>query len=109
MRLPLASNEQEITPDQRTEIETEKAKTSQRLTFERLGLRPGTALQFIKDYSVTCEIVSLNRVRFRDEVMSLSGAALRVLHELGFNWSACAGPEYWTYEGFEVSAMATQS
>jgi hypothetical protein len=102
---PLSDSEQGITPDQRQDIETEKARRAERLTFERLGLAAGTVLQFIKDPQITCQVESATKVRFRGEVMSPSGAALRVLHDLGYQWSSCAGSEYWTYEGVKLSAL----
>ena len=102
---PLSDSEQGITPDQRQDIETEKARRAAPLTFERLGLAPGQVLQFIKDPEITCTVESATKVRFRGEVMSPSGAALRVLHELGYQWSSCAGSDYWTCEGVKLSAL----
>ena len=102
---PLSDEEQGITPDQRTEIEVEKERSSQRLSFDRLGLRPGTVLRLYKDPSVTCEGAGANKVSFKAQIMSPSGAALQALRDLGFAWTAASGSDHWTHEGVRLSAL----
>ena len=103
---PLSDEEQGITTDQRTEIETEKERRAPRLSFERLGLTPGTVLVASKDPAITCEVAGPGKVSFRGEVMSPSGAALKAIRELGYSWTAISGSDFWTHQGVKLSALA---
>lgn len=93
--------EQDITPQDRREIEAEQ----QRRTLAGLGLEVGTVLTFLKDPDVTCEVYDHRKVRFRGEVLSLSRAALMAIHDMGFSWPAANGFEYWTYRGVKLSEL----
>lgn len=105
---PLSDEEQGISPEERTEIETEKERRAPRLTFERLGLPVGTVLVASRDSAVTCEVAGVSKVRFHGEVMSPSGAALIAVRALGYRWSAVSGSDFWTYEGEKLSALAAR-
>ena len=71
--------------------------------FLMVKIKPGSVLTYIDDAAVTCTVVDNRRVHFRDEVTSLSQAALTLLHEKGYTWRTCAGPQYWEYEGRTLS------
>jgi hypothetical protein len=101
----LSDAEQGISSEERETIEAEKERKAAPLTFDKLGLPPGTVLQFIKDPNVTCEVAGSKKVRFRGEEVSLSRAALTVLHEMGFNWPTVSGWTAWTYDGVKLSAI----
>lgn len=93
--------EQDITPQERQEIEAEQ----QRRTLGGLGLQIGTVLTFLKDPEVTCEVYDARKVFFRGEVVSLSRAALTAIHDMGFTWPTANGFEYWTYNRVKLSEL----
>lgn len=98
--------EQEITPEQREAIETVKKARAEAITFDHLGLPPGTELKFTKDQEITCTVAGPRKVLFRATEMSLSAAALIVVREMGYNWTTLRGSEYWSHEDVKLSAMA---
>ena len=70
-----------------------------RFNFRLVGIPPGAILTLTKDESITCEVLSDRTVRYQEETMSLSQAALRAVNALGYTWKAVSGPEYWEHEG----------
>jgi len=52
-----------------------------------LNATTGATLTFSKDNSITCEVVDDTKVRFRNEVTSLSGSANTILLEMGYDLS----------------------
>tara|TARA_Y100001970_G_scaffold184411_1_gene224298 strand:+ start:277 stop:429 length:153 start_codon:yes stop_codon:yes gene_type:complete len=44
-------------------------------------------------------------VEFRGEEMTLSGSALIVINELGYEWSQIHGHAYWGYQGKSLHDM----
>jgi T5orf172 domain-containing protein len=102
---PMSDADQGISPAARAEIEHEKARKAPNLDFGMLGIEPGATLSFLKDPSVTCEVVSGNKVRFGGEVLSCSAAALKVIHSLGFGWSSINGWDHWTFEGVRLTDL----
>lgn len=104
----LSDAQQHITPQDRVAIEQVKAR-AEAITFERLGLVPGTVLTFVKDPTITCTVAGARKVLFRGQEMSLSAAALAVVREMGFDWTTIRGSEYWAHEDVKLSAMAVVS
>lgn len=102
---PVTDQEQDITPEQRTAIDTVKVERAGRMTLEKLGLKPGVTLAFAKDQTITCTVAGPRTVLFRGQELSLSAAALQAVREMGYAWPAVSGFEYWTYEGEKLSAM----
>ena len=88
----------------------EKAhKRRSRFHFGILGIEPGERLQFKKDKTIECEVVSDSQVRFRDEVMSLSKSANIVIEEMGYDWGGTiAGPMFWCYHGDTLHDLRLQ-
>ena len=70
-----------------------------RLRFTELGIPAGAALTFTKDKQVTCLVVADGRVEYRGELLSPSGAALKAIRNLGYDWSTVNGYDFWEYEG----------
>jgi len=70
-----------------------------RFNFGMVNIVPGTLLEFVKDSSITCEVVDDTNVKFRGEVTSLSASANIILHEMGYNWEQAHGPLWWSYKG----------
>ena len=87
--------DQDITPEERREIEAEKVKR----TLGGLGIEPGTELVFLKDPDVRCTVHDGRKVNFRGEIMSPSRAGLIAVHEMGFTWPTVSGFEYWSLNG----------
>ncbi len=68
-----------------------------------LGIPVGTILQFARDISVTCEVVSDYKVDYEGKTLSLSAAALKAYKKLGYKWSAANGLVGWMYAGKTLS------
>lgn len=66
--------------------------------FSLLGIEPGEKLQFKNDSTIECKVVNDSEVLFKDEVMSLTGAANKTLEDLGHDWKV-SGPAYWCWHG----------
>lgn len=96
--------EQSISPAQREAIEETKARAERR-TFERLGLAPGTVLQFSKDPEITCRVAGPRKVDFEGAQMTLSAAAMIVIRRMGYTWPTVNGFEYWCFDGERLSDM----
>jgi hypothetical protein len=104
--LAVSDAEQGISPDQRTEIEVEKERKAPRISFDRLGLPPGTILALSKDPRVTCTVATTQTVLFNGEELSPSRAAVKAINALGHPWRAASGSEYWTHRGTKLSSLA---
>lgn len=68
-----------------------------RLKFTELGIPVGATLAFVKDESITCTVVADGEVSYLGRTMSMSKAALDIVHQLGYKWSAVSGSDYWKY------------
>ena len=106
---PTLDVDRTITPQQRVQIEKQKSARAARLTFERLGLKTGAVLTFTKDPTITCTIAGPKTVRLDGKEMSLSAAALQVVHAMGYTWPTVNGNEYWAHNGVKLAAMETQA
>ena len=104
-QVEITESEQSLTPVEREAISEEKAARAKPLSFDQLGLEPGTTLAFSKDPDITCEVAGPKLVMFRGKEISLSAAALMVIREMGYDWPTVRGAEYWTYEGVKLAAM----
>jgi len=74
-------------------------KNRVRFNFQMLDIQPGTILQFKKDNAITCEVIDDTKVKFRDEVTSLTNSADIIIKEMGYDWTAVGGPTWWCYKG----------
>ena len=86
------------TPEDSMAVEKTKERRA-RFNFSKIGIPTGTELHHIKDESQTCIVSDHNQVIYNGETMSLSQAALLVVNNLGYNWKAVSGPEYWVLDG----------
>jgi hypothetical protein len=95
----------EVTPgatqiDQEEQEALEKIKAQRpRLRLDALGIKPGDTLTCSRDDKITATVVDGNKVDFNGEVLSLSAAALKALHSLGYSTPAASGSWYWKFEG----------
>lgn len=95
----------EITPgvaeiDKEEQVALEKAKArAPRLRLDALGIKPGDVLTLSRDENLTATVVADGKVDFKGETLSLSAAALKALHSLGYRTPAASGPGYWMFDG----------
>lgn len=103
----ILSGGNEVTPSE-SDVVTDKEdrnaiqatrRRSENTNFGMLGIEPGSILVFSKDPSRTCKVIDQKKVELDGEILSVSKSALRVLHELGFNWQTVNGWAYWSYKG----------
>lgn len=92
-----------------SDIEALKAASSAeqrraRLKFSNLHIPIGAILTFVKDRTQTCTVVGDGQVKFDDQVISPSAAALIVVQRMGYNWGAVSGSSYWEYENETLDA-----
>ena len=79
-------------------LDTARKKRS-KFNFSMVNIEPGTILEFVKDKTITCEVIDDSKIKFRGEVTSLSASANTVLHEMGYDWEQAHGPRFWMYQG----------
>jgi len=77
--------------------------------FGILGINIGEILTFSKDHSLTCEVVEDGQIMFRDELTTLSGSALTIVNEMGYNWTQVRGAGYWCYKGTTLLDLYQQT
>lgn len=77
--------------------------------FGILGINAGETLTFSKDSSITCEVGDNGQVLFRGEPTTLSGSALTIVSEMGYNWQQVRGAGYWCYKGTTLLDLYQQS
>jgi hypothetical protein len=96
--------QQAIDAGERREIETIRKKREAR-TFTSMNVPMGATLTFVKDPNVTCTVIKPRKVLFQGEEMSPSAAALKAVHEMGYDWVAVSGMEYWQYKGVKLGNL----
>ena len=82
----------------RQALNTAKRRRSRIDYFGSLEINVGEILTFKKDTTITCEVADDRRVRFREEVTTLTGAARTILNDRGRD-SQVNGACYWCYKG----------
>jgi len=87
-----------VDPDDEQALEKEKERLS-KISLESLGIPIGSVLNFSRDEGIQATVVQGNKVSLQGEIHSLSSAALKSLHALGYKWSTANGSEYWMYDG----------
>ena len=100
-QISVTDAEQDIAPNERREIESMRKRREVR-TFTSMKVPTGATLTFVKDPNITCTVAKPRKVIFRGEEMSPSAAALKVVHEMGYDWSAVSGMDYWAYNGVKL-------
>ena len=86
------------TPQDKQALDIARKKRS-KFNFGMVNIGPGTILEFVKDKTITCEVIDDSKIKFRGEVTSLSASAVTVLHEMGYDWDKAHGPKFWMYQG----------
>ena len=75
-------------------------------SFKKVNIEIGSVLTSVFDEAYTCEVVSENKVKFKDETTSLSKAA-RTVNKIVTNrdWQSIQGPLYWKYKGKKLTDL----
>ena len=95
----------EITPgvtlvDKEEEQARKKAKARRpRIKLNTIGIKPGDVPALSRDETITAVVVDGGKVEFKGEALSLSTAALKALHSLGYKTTAASGSGYWMFDG----------
>jgi len=76
--------------------------------FGILGISKGTILTFSKDKNITCEVSNNGKVIFRGKETSLSGSALIITNEMGYDWGQVQGAGYWCYQGKTLRDLVSE-
>ena len=97
------------TEQDRQALDSAKKKKGRVDYFGVLGINDGEILTFSKDQTITCEVKENGQVLFRDELTSLSGSALIIVSEMGYNWQQVRGAGYWCYKGTSLLDLYQQS
>ena len=93
----------EVTPgltqvDEQEQTALEKVKARRpNIRLDAIGIRVGHVLTFSRDDSMTAMVVDDGKVNFEGEVQSISAAALRALHRLGYKTPSASGSEHWMF------------
>ena len=85
----------------------DKQRNKQRFNFASVGISAGEILEFKKDKTITAKVLDDDKIEFEGQSMSLSPAALIVIHRMGYEWTKIAGPQFWCYKGktlYELSS-----
>ena len=68
-------------------------------SFDDAHVFVGDVLAYTRDESVTATVVADKKIEFEGEVISLSRAALTLLHRDGYKWKQANGWAYWMKDG----------
>lgn len=94
----ITSGVAQIDIEEKSALEKAKARRP-RLKLDALGIKPGDVLTLSRDENITATVADDGKVDFQGEVLSLSAAALKALHSLGYTTPAANGAGYWMFEG----------
>lgn len=103
----------EITPDQsapdeETSEDIENAVRRTASSFEYLKIPSGESLTLTRDPSITCLTQQKNLVLYEGESLSVSAAALKALHKIGYSWSTVNGYQFWEYQDETLTDRRTR-
>ena len=68
-------------------------------SFDDAHVYVGDVLVYAQDDAVTASVVADKKIEFEGQVMSLSRAALTLLHRDGYKWKQANGWAYWMKDG----------
>jgi len=96
------------TPQDKQALENARKKRGRIDYFGILGIQKGTTLTFSKDENITCVVSDNGKIIFRDKETTLSGSALLVTNEMGYDWGQVQGAGYWCYQGKTLRDLVTE-
>ena len=96
------------TPQDKQALENARKKRGRIDYFGILGIQKGTTLTFSKDENITCVVSDNGKIIFRDKETTLSGSALLVTNEMGYDWGQVQGAGYWCYQGKTLRELVSE-
>ena len=96
------------TPQDKQALDNARKRSGRIDYFGILGIAKGTTLTFSKDQNITCEVADNGKVIFRGKETSLSGSALIVTNEMGYDWGQVQGAGYWCYQGKTLRDLVSE-
>jgi hypothetical protein len=96
------------TPQDKQALENARKKRGRIDYFGILGIQKGTTLTFSKDENITCEVSDNGKIIFRDKETTLSGSALLITNEMGYDWGQVQGAGYWCYQGKTLRDLVSE-
>ena len=96
------------TPQDKQALENARKRRKRIDYFGILGIQKGTTLTFLKDENITCEVADNGKIIFRDKENTLSGSALLITNEMGYDWGQVQGAGYWCYEGKTLRELVSE-
>lgn len=88
----------QVEPEEQEALEKVKARRP-KIRLDAIGIKPGDVLSFSRDESICGTVVSDGKLLHDGEILSLSAAALKSLHKLGYKTPTASGSEYWMFDG----------
>ncbi len=65
--------------------------------FSAVDIEKGKEITFVRDHTITAEVLDDKKIKFEGEEYSLSGAAKVILERSGL-YGSVAGPNFWQYD-----------
>jgi hypothetical protein len=96
------------TPQDKQALDNARKRRGRIDYFGILGIVKGTTLTFSKDENITCEVADDGKVIFRGKETSLSGSALLITNEMGYDWGQVQGAGYWCYQGRTLRDLVSE-
>ena len=96
------------TPQDKQALDNARKRRGRIDYFGILGIAKGTTLTFSKDKNITCEVADDGKVIFRGKETSLSGSALLITNEMGYDWGQVQGAGYWCYQGRTLRDLVSE-
>ena len=96
------------TPQDKQALENARKKRGRIDYFGILGIQKGTTLTFSKDENITCTVSDNGKIIFRDKETTLSGSALLITNEMGYDWGQVQGAGYWCYQGKTLRELVSE-
>jgi len=96
------------TPQDKQALENARKKRGRIDYFGILGIQKGTTLTFSKDENITCVVSDNGKIIFRDKETTLSGSALLITNEMGYDWGQVQGAGYWCYQSKTLRDLVSE-
>ena len=100
------TNGKDVTPKEDIAEDEESIEALERTVAKRKSysfsdahVNVGDILTYSKDDAVTATVVADKKVEFEGEIVSLSKAALTLLHREGYKWKQANGWAFWMKDG----------
>ncbi len=100
------TNGKDVTPKEDIAEDEESIEALERTVAKRKSysfsdahVNVGDVLTYSKDDAVTATVVADKKVEFEGEIVSLSKAALTLLHREGYKWKQANGWAFWMKDG----------